>query len=164
MPRSPVGASNGGTMRSDPNLMRVGALSFDTSENRNSISKARESLLKLTRQSKYESGRSGAGKLASTCQPVSPGSCGFGDRTTIPPRHSRGIHRSTPTNWSKAACSTAVFAAWRKGSCAKTQAGRLQPVACQRIARAPSAVARGNAPLARCAANPAGQSTHRTRA
>jgi hypothetical protein len=47
------------------------------------------------------------------CQPVSPGSSGWGKRIGNVPRLERGIQRPAPTNWSNAACSTGVLAARR---------------------------------------------------
>ena len=103
IPSSPAGASAAGTSRCDPTLIRVGASSSPTSENKNSISSERPSERTFTQ---YWSPRE---KLPSMCQPSSPGSPSTGNRTgVVPPRPSWARQRPRPTSWSNAASSLGV--------------------------------------------------------
>src|SRR6266536_72482 len=103
-PVSPADSRILATYKCEPTLILVGASCSPTSEKRNSINKARPREFKFTRQDEKSSGEESIpGKLASTCQPVSPVSAVPGNLTGKVPRLCLGRQRPFPTNRSKAA-------------------------------------------------------------
>jgi len=87
IPSVPAARRSGGTSRWEPTLIRVGASSGPTSEKRKSMSMSRarprdETFTRHWLKSPASASASAGGKLLSMCQPVSPGSAGWGKRTT----------------------------------------------------------------------------------
>src|SRR5690606_42070746 len=78
----------------------VGASNLPTSENRKSASNARPFELTFTRHDKKASAaESGPGKLASTCQPVSPVSVSVGKRTGNVRSEERRVGTECRSRW-----------------------------------------------------------------
>ena len=81
IPASPAGARKRAMSRCDPRRIRAGASRGPTSENRNSISRARPRVLTFARHAEQSirsfGSPSSGGKLTSICQPLSPGSPGW---------------------------------------------------------------------------------------
>jgi hypothetical protein len=105
IPASPAGARKRAMSMCDPTRIRVGASRVPTSENRNSISRARPRDLTFARhvEKSFGSPPSG-GKLVSICQPSSPGSLGCGKRTrNVPPNPGGDPRRQRPSDGSMTA-------------------------------------------------------------